>query len=488
MKKIFAISLALVALVISSCQDFLEINQDPNNAPTATPALTFPAGVTSAAARFVSNYNIMGGMWVQYWAQNNGSNQYKVFDAYSVQQATNNPDFNELYSGSLRDLQYTRDAAKASGDWNMYLMGTVMQAYVFQMLADTYDMIPFDEALKGSDNFHPHFRAGQEIYDSLIVRIDNALGKDFDAATNTDPGTSDFLFGGDMETWFKFANTMKLKLYLRQIYARQTVAESGINAVYANGVGFLDTDAAMDQFTDADSKSNPLYEADQRKLNTNQNIKASKTFVDFLLNNGDPRVDKLFLAGSGGQRGIEQGNFGAPTNVIVPAAISRALILPTEKAYFMSEAESYFLQAEAAARGLGTGDAKSLYDQGVIAAFARFDLDGSAFVQGGGNYEYPDGTLEENLEAIAVQKWAALAGIEGLEAFLERNRLGYPVYNDGGYEAGDYVIGQLVYPVGGVTGTGNYPKRLLFPETERNRNPNTPAEVSFLTKVWWDKK
>jgi hypothetical protein len=481
-KLISGIALSLISLVITSCEDFLDVNQDPNNASNATPTLALPAGIASAAARLSTNYNIMGGMWVQFWAQNNGSNQYKGFDAYQVQQATNNGDFNELYSGALQDLQYTRTESKATGDWNLYLMGTVMQSYVFQMLADLYDEIPFDEALQGSINPHPHFRSGQVVYDSLIERIDVALSKDFDALTNTDPGNADLLFQGDVNEWIKFANTLKLKIYLRQVYARPAVAQAGIEALYASGAEFLDDHAAMTQFVDQENKSNPLYEMDQRKLNTKENIRASKTFMDFLLENDDPRVDALFIPGSSGQRGIEQGNFGAPTTQVNPASISRALIQPTDPVYFITKAESYFLQAEAAARGFGTGDAEALFNLGVDAAFERLGLDNP------GIYTYPNGTLEQNLEAIAIQKWASFAGIQGLEAFFERNRLGYPEYNNDGYTDDQYEIGQLVYPIGGSTGLGNYPKRLLFPETEQNRNPNTPTEVPFLTKVWWDVK
>jgi len=484
MKRIrlfIGISLLLAGGIVSSCSDFLDVNEDPNNAKTATPKLTLPAGIASAAGRLATNYNIMGGMWVQHWAQNNGSNQYKGFDAYQVVQALNNNDFNEIYSGSLQDLQYTRDEAKKQGDWNLYLMGTVMQSYVYQMMADIYDEIPFDEALQGQINFHPHYRAGQEVYDSLIVRIDNALSKDFSAITNTDPGGADLLFGGDISKWIQFANTLKLKIYLRQIYARPSVAQAGIASLYADP-NFLTVSATMSQFQNLENKSNPLYEADQRKLNTKENIRASKTFMDWLLENGDPRVDKLFIKGSSGHRGIEQGNFGVPTTVINPAVLSRALIQPEDTVYFLTAAESYFMQAEVAARGLSSDDAGVLFDKGVTAAFNRLGLDNP------GIYTYPDGTLEENLEAIAVQKWASFAGIEGLEAFFERNRLGYPVYNNGGYNASDYEIGELVYPIGGTSGVGNYPKRLLYPETERNRNPNTPAEVPFTTKVWWDQK
>ncbi|HEX5170880.1 MAG TPA: SusD/RagB family nutrient-binding outer membrane lipoprotein, partial [Cyclobacteriaceae bacterium] len=320
MKRIVIILIALIA--ITSCQDYLDVNKDPNNASQTTPALTLPAGIASAAGQFASYYNIVGGMWVQYWTQNNGSNQYKNIDSYNVQQSTLNTNFNELYSGSLEDLQYVRNESKKAGDWNLYLMGTVMQCYVFQMLADTYDQIAFDEALHGSEILHPNYRSGQQVYDSLIVRLDDALSKDFDAITVTNPGSSDFLFGGSVTSWIQFANTLKLKIYLRQIYARPEVANPGIQGLYDNGAEFLAESAAMTQFVDQENKSNPLYECDQRKLNTAQNIKASKTFVDFLLTNSDPRVDALFIPGSGGQKGLEQGNFGAPTTVVNPASIS----------------------------------------------------------------------------------------------------------------------------------------------------------------------
>jgi hypothetical protein len=500
MKKI-AIFLTTFTVVLASCSDFLDVNKDPNNAPTNTPALALPAGIASAGARLVTNYNIMGGMWVQYWAQNNGSNQYKNFDAYIVQQSTLNPDFNEIYSGSLQDLQFTRNESKKQGDWNLYLMSTVMQCYVYQMMVDIYDEIPFDEALQGNIISHPHFRPGQEVYDSLIVRIDEALSKDFDATTNTDPGKQDLLFGDpvknttNMDRWIQFANTLKLKIYLRQIYARPAVAQAGIAALYAGGGNFLPKSAAMWQFDDQENKSNPLYEADRRKLNTKENIKASRTFMEFLEANGDTlRQAKLFSKPKNGFRGIEQGNFGASTVQIVPGDISTALVNATDTLYFVSMSEVFFLQAEVAARGMGpgTGAAKELYEAGIRAAFDRLDLsaaDAEKYYMPDSVYEYPNGTLEENLKAIATQKWVALAGIEGLEAFFERNRLGYPEYSEFTYtDEGEYEIGDLVYPIGGVTGSGNYPKRLLFPETERNRNPNTPAQVPITTKVWWDKK
>ena len=47
--------------------------------------------------------------------------------------------------------------------------------------------------------------------------------------------------------------------------------------------------------------------------------------------------------------------------------------------------------------------------------------------------------------------------------------------------------GEMLYSLAGTTG-GSFPKRLLFPATERQRNTNTPAEKPVVAKVWWDVK
>jgi len=491
MKKIAIVFIAVLTFGIVSCSDFLDVNTDPNNAPTSTPALTLPAAIASSASCFAGYYNILGGFWVQYWTQDNGSNQYKDIDAYNIQQSTLNTTFSEMYSGALNDYKFVREQSKATGDWNLYLMGTVMQAYSFQLLADIYDQIPLDEALQGAGNPNPHYLSGQQVYDTLIARIDDALSKDFSALTNTNPGESDILFGGNISKWKRFANTLKLKIYLRQIYARPDVADAGIKALFSSGATFLEDDAAMTQFIDQENKSNPLYEMDQRKLNTKQNIKGSKTFIDFLLDAQDPRIGKLFIPNAKKTFiGLPQGDFGVPTTVIDPATICRARITATEPVYFLSKAESYFLQSEAAARGYG-GDDEALYVSGISASFDQLDtLDASATLTApGGPYAYPSsGNFDAKLKAIITQKWIALAGFEGAEAFSERNRTHYPAYSDVTYGDSGYELGDLVYPIGGVTGTGIFPKRLLFPETERTRNINTPAQVPATTKIWWDTK
>ncbi|WP_161890089.1 SusD/RagB family nutrient-binding outer membrane lipoprotein [Pontibacter russatus] len=482
MKKIIrTIGIALSLLITSTACDkdeFLDVNTDPNNPASAPIELVFPAAVISTAGTVGGQYAILGGIWAQYYTQNNGSNQYKEIDQYNITPSTSafSNRYTELYSGALNDYDYVIEQAREAENWNAYLMATAMQAYTFQVLTDLYDDIAFDEALRGDEGIaNPMFRSGEAVYDSLIVRINDALAKEITAQAVPSLAQADIVFGGEMTDWVRFANTLKLKIYLRQIYARPDVAEAGLRSLYEGGAEFLAEPAAVDIFEDRTSARNPLYEMDQSTaLNTNQNLKASETLFNYLVDDegfrDSVRLKALYRpAAKGGYKPMEQGTFDLPTTSLDPLTTSRALIEPTAPVYFISEAESYFLQAEAALRGFGSASAEELYNQGVEEAYDQLGLERPE-----GAYEFPvGGSFEEKLEAIIVQKWVALAGTyQGLEAYFEILRTGYPDF--------------LNYPAGGVTG-GVFPTRLPIPNIVTQRNPNAPQKAEPITSpVWWD--
>ncbi|RUT72910.1 SusD/RagB family nutrient-binding outer membrane lipoprotein [Ancylomarina longa] len=502
MNKIFRyiLGFAMIASLGSCEKNFLDVNTDPNNPPAevGTPALIFPSAVASTAVRVGGEYAILGGMWSQYWTQSNAANQYKFIDAYNVTSDKFRGSFNEMFSGALNDYNFVITKSQEDEDWIFFLMGTVMKAYSYEVMVDLYDKVPYTEAFQGDANLTPKYDDGAFIYRELIKEIDNALAKDFSAITNTVPDKADFIFNGDATKWKQFANTLKLKLYLRMVNAFPAEAKAGVESVFANGIGFLTEDAAMTQFEDAPDKSNPFYEYNYRQLNVATNLKASKTLMSWLEANGDPRLDVLFTPGTGGQASLDQGNFNVSSTVVVPTSISVAKQSAVEPVRFISAAESYFMQAEAVARYGVAGDAKALYDLGVQAAFNEFafdpelykdelpNLDPTALLASGGAYEYPNGTFEENLEAIITQKWVSCVGSHALEGFMEKNRTGYPktstVYSD----EISYVPGRFVYSKEGIT-SGLFPKRLIFSGDEYSRNPNTPTEVPVTENVWWAK-
>jgi len=486
-KKSLYIFVAALSVTLFGCKRELDINKDPNKPDVSqgSPKLLFPAAVMSTAGRVGGELNIIGGIWSQFYTQSWSSSQYRTIDAYNLQSNDYNGSYTELFSGALVNYQYVIDTAKSRGDWNFYLMGTVMKAYTVEVLVDLYDKIPYSESLQGAANLNPKFDDGYSIYTDLLSKVDDALGKDFTAETNTPPGVTDLVFKGKMDMWIKFANTLKLKMYLRMVNAKPAEAQAGIQKLYSSGAKFLDADAAVAGFTETPDKQNPFYAYNIQRLNTTTNLRASKTFVSWLQASQDT-LRLQYYYGTNTPIVINQGDYLGtdPTYGKATVLIQSA----TDPVELISTPESYFLQAEARLRYYSGDQTQSLYEKGVLAAFAETGNDGSGYIAPGGAYAFPvAGSFDQKLQAIIVQKWASLAyGCHALEAFFERNRTGYPKESTVYSNVPGYVPGQFVYSPNGVTG-GAFPERLVYPNVERSRNTNTPAEVPITTPVWWAK-
>jgi hypothetical protein len=480
MKKNIYISVIIGILLAGCSKGFFDINSDPNNSESSSPKMTLPAGVTSSAYVIGGWYQLLGGFWAQHWTQSTGASQWTNLDDYSLQSDDYDVrQYGELYSGALQDLEYVRKETGKTQDWTYYLISTCVQAYTFQVLADLYDKIPFTEALKGDGNLTPKWDNGSLVYDSLISRINYALSKDLTTkstsnptATSTAIGDEDLIFQGNMNKWIQFANTLKLKIYLRQVNvsSRASIVSAGITALLTAN-NFLTVDAKFAAFGKEQNKRNPIYETGVDRLSGN--IAASYTLLNFLSTNGDPRLNYIYTAPSGkAQTGLIQGHYKTDAakypNI---ASLSVPNLQALDPVYFISAAECYFLQAEAQLRYGSDASAQTLYVKGIQASMTRFGAtDNSALYNAGGVYAYPTTTAADKLKAIITQKWIALANSESLEAFFDQNRTGYPDF--------------LTISPTNVT-SNKFPKRLLFPDSERKSNPNTPTQVPITTPVWW---
>tara|TARA_R110001583_G_scaffold11547_1_gene51948 strand:+ start:14314 stop:15774 length:1461 start_codon:yes stop_codon:yes gene_type:complete len=478
-----AILLALLSQLFVACEkDYLDVNKDPNF-PTEVPGyVIFPAAVMSTTGTLATRVGVTTGLWSQHLTQSNVANQFKEIDQFNLNFADYDGAWREFYSGALNDYLTIKKFAEADEDWSMYLMATVMEAYTYQYMVDLWDNVPYSEA---GVEFHPVFDKGEDIYNGLLASIDLALSKEVsDFPANL--AKYDMVFGGNIMLWKQFANTLKLKMYIRMYDAKELVAKPAIETLLtANNL--LTSDAGIVSFEDADDQRNPLMEYNFYGLNTGNNLVASKTLLRYLQVNSDPRVSEFFATNDADlYAGLAQGNY---TNTVVKnGELSLMKYVPTKPFFFISEAECYFLQAEAILRA--GGNAKEMYDLGVVTALNQYEIATSNdFVAVGGAYEFPSaGSFDEKLEAIIQQKWVALyQGTNSTEAYIEHVRTGYPTESvlPFGDENG-YVYGQFTYPVNGVS-SGVYPKRLPSSKDENQNNQNADELVDAFQPVWWNK-
>ena len=455
-------ALFVIVLIMSSCKkDFFDINVNPNNPADATPALVLPSGLAGSAFVMGGYYQALGGFWTQQYAQAPAASQWTAWESYNLTEDDfDNRQYGTLYSGPLYDFEYVRKSTSTSANWSYYAISTLMQAYTFQVLADLYDKIPFTEALKGVNTIQPHFDNGSLVYDSLLARIDGAMAKDFTVSSSKNPGTADLIFNGDMAKWRQFANTLKLKIYLRYVNVDANKYKTQILALLADN-NFLSQDAAFSAFKAQQTGYNPFFNTFMDGLPGN--VIANKTMVDFLNATSDPRLNKLFTPSVNGTlyNGLATGESKNHSNQTIKDYATPAVgsISPV---YFFTKEETLFLVAEAKARYTTAADAQTTFNAGVSSSLVSLGLSASAI-----SYPY------NGIQSIMEQKWIAATNKRGLEAFFDYNRTGYPDF--------------FTKSTTSVLNANDRPKRLFFPASERKTNSNTPAKVALAVKVWWGK-
>lgn len=481
-KKSCIALLVITAISIAGCKKYLDTNTNPNLSTTASPDLLLPA-VQVAIGHVLGNpLQIYGGIWAQYWAQNPKSSQYRSIEQYASTTTDFDRPWRMMYSDALQDIQEILNLTQGKQSLNSYTaIALLMKAYDMQLATDAFGDIPLTEAATPNIT-NPKYTPQQQVYDSIFAYVDRAISL-IDVNAEVTPSSDDLIFQGDMEQWLRFANTFKLRAYLRLSEIAPQKAAAGIATLSGASTMFLETDAQI-AYSTIGGNQNPLF-SEILGLGRTQNLVASETVTKFMTQNHDPRADVFFnrytnSAGLDTIIGIPQGSYRNPasTKYSFPSPVVGANGQDDKSANapvkFMSAAESYFLQAEAVVRGwLNIGvPAQTLFTQGIEASFASYNVPGEpTYLASAPAAQWPAGTTAQ-IRAIIIQKWLAMTGNQGFEAFTEWRRTNYPDF---------FTTSQA-----STIGAGRMPERLIYPNSEVTRNANFPGIALIYTKLWWD--
>lgn len=472
------------AVGFTGCKKFLDVNQNPNNPSSADPTLLLPTAEAALGQAMGNTLQVTGSFYAQYWTQSTFSSQYKTTDRYSLRNSDFDTPWRILYRNTLINTQLIIDNKTAGSD--VKGIAYLLKAYAFQVTTDAFGDIPLTQALKGVTYGSPKYEPQQAVYDSIFTYIDKGVALLKIPNTLTPIGTQDMVFQGDVTKWTAFANTLKLKAYLRISGKDAAKATAGIAALYQAKAAFLTTDAQM-SYNSIGGNENPLYnEMASPILGKTQNLVASATAVNAMVRNNDPRLFKFYdpIAGDDTIATIPQGGYLSNPNkeVSIPTALvagnpqlPASALAPVK---FISASESYFLQAEAVARGLASGNVTQLFTEGVNASFVATGLtigDATTYLSTAPDAAIASATtIDAKVKLIITQKYYALNGTQGFEAWTEYRRTGYPAI--------------LTVSEVSILGPGLKPVRFLYPNTELVSNLNFPGTVPSTTPVWWATK
>lgn len=474
MKNIFAIFLTI--LLFSSCSKIDELNVNIKD-PTKVPGESLFTGAQKSLGNIMVTPNVNSNifrMFVQQWTETTYIDEAN----YDITTRPIPGNFwNVLYRDVLMNFKESAKVLAADGDQpgdapgvliNKLAIVEIMNVYAYSVLVETFGNVPYSEALNQTILL-PKYDDGLTIYKDLIVRLDAAIAK-MDQSAGSFGGYDNF-FSGDAPKWFKFANSLKLRMGMLLSDADAALAKTTVESAVANVITVNADNATMGYMNDQPN-NNPINE--NLVLSGRNDFVGANTMVDAMNDLSDPRRALYFTQVGEAYVG---GIYGASNDFTKYSHVNPTITEATFPVTLFNLAEVEFLLAEGAERGFNVGGtAESHYNTAIRASVAEWggsDADATSYLaQTKVAYSSATGTWKQK---IGVQKWIALYN-RGFESWTAYRMLDFPV---------------LVPP---ATAESVLPLRLTYPTTEQTKNgANRAAAATAIggdavaTKLFWDK-
>lgn len=534
-KSVYAALLGSIVLFASCTKKYTDINFDKNKIATVGPAqlpFLFSKALDVAPGAYY-NYQVAQNLFADQYAQYFACEAtYFPSDRLTIRQDWVGAAFNPMYTDVLPQLQ-SIFASTDSATSAEYAMASIWWVYTFHRVTDYWGPIPYFSA--GIPGSTVAYDSQDKIYADFFKRLTNAAAVLKTHAGENHYGSYDLIYGGDVNRWIKFANSLRLRLALRISNVDPATAKTQAEAAVAAGV--MTASAAIADPT-AQTSGDDAFVQRSAKNNDGNGLQSMSDWNEFRMSasmasvlNGyqDPRLPQFFLptfnsgtAYMGLRNGLSVAQLGLTPNVAANNShvgqrySSTAVVDKNGNSLgsansiatgqnVMVTAESYFNRAEGALLGWSMGGAaKDLYNSGITNSLIQWNITNAAVqtayinstktpVAPGDGLNSPAMTnipvlfgsdLATQLEQIATQKWLSLYP-DGMEAWADYRRSRklklYPVVNSDNPDITNTVTQWI--------------RRIPFLDSEKETNADAVTAATALlggpdkvtTALWWDK-
>lgn len=461
-------------LMLAACEkDLTDINVDPKN-PLEAPAYALYSNAQVNLMDEITSTNVNENIFrliMQYWQETTyiDESQYDLTTRQISEQM-----WDYMNRDVIRDIreakelipeQVTDEAIRQ----NQLAIAEITEIVAWYYLVTSFGDIPYTQAQDPS-KILPKYDPQRDVYYDLLDRLETAIGQLNPAAESF--GEADLIYGGDIASWQKFANSFKLKMGMTIIDVDPARAKTLVESAVAAGVISSNADNAEIVYTAAPPNTNPVW--DDLVQSGRRDFVAASTIVDRMNELGDPRLNEYFQAQPGG---VYVG--GTPGESSPWAQFSKpglAFYNATNPALLMDYSEVEFFLAEAKERGLNVpGTAQEHYNNAIRASIQYWggtEAEVTAYLSKP-EVAYNSANWQE---LIGEQKWIALYN-RGWESWIEWRRLDAPTL-----EPATDAVSEI-------------PLRFTYPVEEQNVNTaNYNAAVANIpggedvveAKLFWD--
>ena len=467
MKKFIKYTAFFVALAaLTSCEKYLDINDNPNSA-TQPPINGLVISATQSTALNSFRVADITSYYVQYLASSGISGSTDTYDEIDASGT-----WTRLYD-NMTDLYDLQKFAGEQGKKENVGVGKIMMAMNLQLATNLWGDIPYSDAFKGN-TLTPTYDDAKAVYDTCLKLLNEGIVL-VQSGTNDLDNAADLIHGGNTNAWVKTAHALKARM-LNQVSKTAQYNSAAIFTELAAAYGSAADDAKMSTF----DVRNPWNQEAVNNVNLLLDGWLSKNYVDAMTGATygvvDPRLPlTASLTQFGDYRGTRNGagRIGNGTSKEESyISLTGFYSSPNSPIYLLTYEEMKFIEAEAALRQAVPDKARAYaaYLAGINANMVKMGVAGAAQTAYVSDPSVSVGSANITLALIFKEKYKAL--------FLQ------PVTYDDARRFNFAYTGFQI-PVNAIESAPA--RRLVYPTVEVTRNGgNVPTVSGVLDKIWWD--
>lgn len=428
MKKIKIYLLALSLLALSSCQEWLDINNDPSFPQTVTSEVVLPV-MFAEMVRGEAFDSRFFGCYVQNWSRTTANAAEDLHGYYALSDNIGEK-WRQHYFGIGLNIDLIIDDATAKGRWWTVGVAHAIRAWSWQTSTDVYGEMILKQAWD-PNRYVFDYDTQPEIYDEVVRLCNLALENlNKDDATNS-LAIGDLVYAGNRDKW---------KLFVNAILARNAHHLSNKSTYNADAViAFVDQAMA----SNADNFNVPHLGTNSNNANfwgpTRANLSGAtlayrQTQYSINLVNGttypgvvDPRMALMFQPSTdgvyrGGVNGTAVTTAGATG---VPTLYNKYIYRDNASLPLFTYSEMQFIKAEAALKKGDLPTALTAYRNGIS---SHMDYAGVSAVNRDlylASTAVAQTTGQLTISHIMIQKYIAMYGHGILETWVDMRRHHY---------------------------------------------------------------
>ena len=216
LKTILLSGVGLVGLTLSSCDSWLNVNEDPEN-PTSDTApyqsrLAHIEFYTNSANQFAAWRSSMSmGDWTRYY----GGGTYWNMSLWYPTSSIVTTSYQWWFCGAACNVDDMYQKAMNAEAWHYAGVAKIINAYGFMLMADIYGEMPYTQAC--GQYALPEYDNGKTIYLGCLKDIDEGLELLAKTQGTGLPTLSegDSWNNGDVDKWIRLGNLLKARYCLK---------------------------------------------------------------------------------------------------------------------------------------------------------------------------------------------------------------------------------------------------------------------------------